>query len=188
MKITREMGTVLSDTTMRSPVYLDVRTTPGFKLYGFYEPFRRVPEEGAKQTSATVTRLHTMGPSARVRFRTTSDIIVIHAYDDGAPYVKRVYGLEGDKVGVENGKVYRKEYDKEETFIIPETDIYAEGDLVVIHDTGAHGYSMGYNYNGKLRSAEVLLQADGSFKLIRRAETPADYFATFDMTDFKFGK
>lgn len=79
MKVTREMGTVLSDTTMRSPVYLDVRTTPGFKLYGFYEPFRRVPEEVAKQTSATVTRLHTMGPSARVRFRTTSDIIVIHA-------------------------------------------------------------------------------------------------------------
>ena len=79
MKVTREMGTVLSDTTMRSPVYLDVRTTPGFKLYGFYEPFRRVPEEVAKQTSATVTRLHTMGPSARVRFRTDSDYIVIHA-------------------------------------------------------------------------------------------------------------
>ena len=79
MKVMREMGTVLSDTTMRSPVYLDVRTTPGFKLYGYCEPFRRVPEEVAKQTSATVTRLHTMGPSARVRFRTTSDIIVIHA-------------------------------------------------------------------------------------------------------------
>lgn len=52
------------------------------------------------------------------------------------------------------------------------------GDLVVIHDTGAHGFSMGYNYNGKLRSAEVLLKADGSTELIRRAETPADYFAT----------
>jgi diaminopimelate decarboxylase len=52
------------------------------------------------------------------------------------------------------------------------------GDLVVIHDTGAHGRSMGYNYNGKLRSAEVLLQADGRFRLIRRAETPEDYFAT----------
>jgi len=48
----------------------------------------------------------------------------------------------------------------------------------VIHDTGAHGHSMGYNYNGRLRSAEVLLRADGSFKLIRRAETPDDYFAT----------
>lgn len=54
------------------------------------------------------------------------------------------------------------------------------GDLLAIHDAGAHGYSMGYNYNGKLRSAEILLQKDGSFRLIRRAETPQDYFATFD--------
>ena len=52
------------------------------------------------------------------------------------------------------------------------------GDLVCIHDTGAHGFSMGYNYNGKLRSAEVLLRPDGSTRLIRRAETPEDYFAT----------
>lgn len=52
------------------------------------------------------------------------------------------------------------------------------GDLVVIHDAGAHGHSMGHNYNGKLRSAEVLLEEDGSFQLIRRAETPRDYFAT----------
>ena len=57
---------------------------------------------------------------------------------------------------------------------------------MAIHDTGAHGHSMGYNYNGKLRSAEVLLMEDGSFKLIRRAETPKDYFATFDMTEFTF--
>lgn len=56
-----------------------------------------------------------------------------------------------------------------------------QGDLVVIHDTGAHGFSMGYNYNGKLRSAEVLLRTDGSTKLIRRAETPADYFATLNL-------
>ena len=62
------------------------------------------------------------------------------------------------------------------------------GDILAIHDTGAHGYSMGYNYNGKLRSAEVLLKADGSFQLIRRAEKPSDYFATFDFTDFKFGE
>lgn len=55
------------------------------------------------------------------------------------------------------------------------------GDIIVIHDTGAHGFSMGYNYNGKLRSAEVLLKEDGSSELIRRAETPADYFATFDL-------
>lgn len=55
-----------------------------------------------------------------------------------------------------------------------------KGDILVIHDAGAHGFSMGYNYNGKLRSAEVLLKADGSFKLIRRAETPKDYFATIN--------
>ena len=60
------------------------------------------------------------------------------------------------------------------------------GDIVVIHDTGAHGHSMGYNYNGKLRSAEVLLHEDGTFQLIRRAETPMDYFATLDCTEFKF--
>ena len=62
------------------------------------------------------------------------------------------------------------------------------GDILVIHDTGAHGHSMGYNYNGKLRSAEVLLKEDGSFMLIRRAEKPADYFATFDCTEFQFGE
>ena len=54
------------------------------------------------------------------------------------------------------------------------------GDLLVIHDAGAHGHAMGYNYNGRLRSAEVLLREDGSAQLIRRAETPADYFATLD--------
>ena len=52
------------------------------------------------------------------------------------------------------------------------------GDLLVIHDTGAHGHAMGYQYNGRLRSAEVLLCTDGSTRLIRRAETPEDYFAT----------
>ena len=57
------------------------------------------------------------------------------------------------------------------------------GDLLVIHDAGAHGFSMGYNYNGKLRSAELLLKEDGSVEMIRRAETPADYFATFDFCD-----
>jgi len=62
----------------------------------------------------------------------------------------------------------------------------AIGDILVIHDTGAHGFSMGYNYNGKLRSAEVLLQQDGGFKLIRRAETPADYFATLDIAGLQF--
>ena len=58
-----------------------------------------------------------------------------------------------------------------------------KGDLLVIHDTGAHGYAMGYNYNGKLKSAELLLKENGSVQLIRRAETPKDYFATFDCFD-----
>ena len=61
--------------------------------------------------------------------------------------------------------------------MLPKIDI---GDIVYIHDTGAHGSAMGYNYNGKLRSAEVLLCEDGSHRLIRRAETPRDYFATLD--------
>lgn len=64
--------------------------------------------------------------------------------------------------------------------MLPKID---RGDLLFIHDAGAHGFSMGYNYNGKLRSAEVLLKTDGSTRLIRRAETPADYFATFDFSD-----
>ena len=59
-----------------------------------------------------------------------------------------------------------------------------KGDYLFIHDTGAHGFSMGYNYNGKLKSAELLLRKDGSVELIRRAETPRDYFATFDGTEF----
>ena len=59
--------------------------------------------------------------------------------------------------------------------MLPKVDV---GDLLVIHDTGAHGHAMGYNYNGKRRSAELLLREDGSVELLRRAETPADYFAT----------
>lgn len=61
--------------------------------------------------------------------------------------------------------------------MLPEIE---KGDLLFIHDTGAHGFAMGYNYNGRLWSAEVLLKEDGSFEVIRRAETPRDYFATFD--------
>lgn len=60
---------------------------------------------------------------------------------------------------------------------LPKIDI---GDLLVIHDTGAHGFSMGYNYNGRLRSSEILLKEDGTTKMIRRAETPEDYFRTLD--------
>ena len=67
--------------------------------------------------------------------------------------------------------------------MLPEVDM---GDYLVIHDTGAHGFSMGYNYNGKLKSAELLLKEDGSVQMIRRAETPKDYFATFDC--FEVGK
>ena len=63
---------------------------------------------------------------------------------------------------------------------LPEIEI---GDYLAIHDTGAHGFAMGYNYNGKLKSAELLLKEDGSVQLIRRAQTPADYFATFDCFD-----
>ncbi len=63
--------------------------------------------------------------------------------------------------------------------MLPKIDM---GDLLVIHDSGAHGFAMGYNYNGRLRSAEVLLREDGSTRLIRRAETPHDLFATLDVT------
>ena len=64
--------------------------------------------------------------------------------------------------------------------MLPKIDM---GDYLFIHDAGAHGFAMGYNYNGKLKSAELLLQEDGSVKMIRRAETPKDYFATFDFCD-----
>ena len=61
--------------------------------------------------------------------------------------------------------------------MLPKVDM---GDYLFIHDAGAHGFSMGYNYNGKLKSAELLLRENGDVQLIRRAEKPADYFATFD--------
>ncbi len=64
--------------------------------------------------------------------------------------------------------------------MLPKIDI---GDYLAIHDTGAHGFAMGYNYNGKLKSAELLLTEDNQVQLIRRAETPKDYFATFDCFD-----
>ncbi len=65
--------------------------------------------------------------------------------------------------------------------MLPKIDM---GDYLYIHDSGAHGFSMGYNYNGKLRSSEILLKQDGSYQMIRRAETVQDYFATFDCFDF----
>ena len=66
--------------------------------------------------------------------------------------------------------------------MLPKIDI---GDYIVIHDTGAHGFSMGYNYNGKLRSAELLLKENNEVELIRRKEEPSDYFATLDLNYFK---
>ena len=63
--------------------------------------------------------------------------------------------------------------------LLPKID---KGDILVIHDSGAHGYAMGFNYNGKLRSAEFLLKEDGSVQKIRRAETVDDYFATLDFS------
>lgn len=65
---------------------------------------------------------------------------------------------------------------------LPITNI---GDTLVIHDTGAHGFSMGYQYNAKLRSAEILLEEDGGVRMIRRAEIPEDYFATLYGFDFE---
>ena len=66
--------------------------------------------------------------------------------------------------------------------MLPKIDM---GDYLVIHDTGAHGFAMGYNYNGRLRSAELLKNENGEVKLIRRAETPMDYFATLDYPGLK---
>lgn len=70
---------------------------------------------------------------------------------------------------------------------LPEIEI---GNRIIIHDTGAHGFSIGYNYNGKLRSAELLLRTNGEVELIRRAETPEDYFAALDVYSYfpRFGR
>ena len=65
---------------------------------------------------------------------------------------------------------------------LPKIDI---GDILIIHDAGAHGRAMGFNYNGKLRAGEVLMRSDGSFKEIRRRETIEDYFATLDLDGVK---
>jgi diaminopimelate decarboxylase len=64
----------------------------------------------------------------------------------------------------------------------------SDGDLVVIHDTGAHGHAMGFNYNGRLRPKELLLKSDGGVELIRRAETEKDHFATlaFEADELRF--
>ena len=78
MTVTREMGTKLPDTTMSRPVYIDARTAP-ISLHGFSEPYRRLPEDVAKATSEGVAHLSLMSPGGRIRFRTDSDFIVVHA-------------------------------------------------------------------------------------------------------------
>jgi diaminopimelate decarboxylase len=88
---------------------------------------------------------------------------------DATPAPRKVYDVTGSLC--ENNDKFAIERE------IADPEI---GDLVVIHDSGAHGHSMGFNYNAKLRSAEVLWQGDGKWKLIRRAETLADHFATLD--------
>ena len=75
----------------------------------------------------------------------------------------------------ENNDKFAKNYQ------LPHTEI---GDTLIIHDSGAHGFSMGYNYNGRLRSAEILLEENGGARMIRRAETPEDYFSTLYGFDF----
>ncbi|MEK6958897.1 MAG: diaminopimelate decarboxylase, partial [archaeon] len=75
--------------------------------------------------------------------------------------------------------------------VLPKIDDGTQGtksDILAIHNAGAHGYAMGFNYNGKLRSAELLMQLDGKVRMIRRAETVDDYFATFNFKESKFAK
>ena len=85
MIITREMGTKLPDTTMSSPVYIDVRTKP-ISLHGFCEPFRRVPEDVAKATSEGVAEISKFSAGGRIRFRTDSDYVVVHAVFDSVSF------------------------------------------------------------------------------------------------------
>jgi diaminopimelate decarboxylase len=106
----------------------------------------------------------------------------------GAYHHITVVGKESALSGRRNGARADKVYDvtgslceNNDKFAIDRTlPKVEEGDILVIHDTGAHGYAMGFNYNGKLRSAELLLKPDGSVKQIRRAETLDDYFATVE--------
>ena len=120
---------------------------------------------GLDACAADLMRPAMYGAYHHITVRGKDDAILDHVYDVTGGLCEN-----NDKFAIERS--------------LPQIDI---GDILVIHDTGAHGHSMGYNYNGKLRSAEVLLKSDGSFQLIRRAETPADYFATFDESPFRFG-
>lgn len=106
MIVTREIGTVLKDTTMQSPVYVDVRKAP-FSLHGFAAPFCRVPENIADNVSEVVSRLSKVSAGGRVRFRTTSDYIVVHAEleDTGA-------GNTNSFVATSSFDIYMKENGK----------------------------------------------------------------------------
>ena len=121
---------------------------------------------GLDACAATLMRPAMYGAYHHITVLGKEDAILDHVYDVTGGLCEN-----NDKFAIERS--------------LPEIQI---GDIVAIHDTGAHGFSMGYNYNGKLRSAEVLLKEDGSFQLIRRAETPEDYIATFDISDFHYGK
>ncbi len=101
----------------------------------------------------------------------------------GAYHHITVMGKEGDVCGHKYDVVGSLCENNDKFAIDRNLPKISVGDLLFIHDTGAHGYAMGYNYNGKLKSAELLLKEDGSVQMIRRAETPRDYFATFDFCD-----
>lgn len=107
MIITREMGTCLTDTTMESPVYLDVKNAP-FRLYGFCEPFRRVPRDVAAATSECVSRLSAASAGGRVRFKTTSDFIVLHG-----DYVTHGAGMTSSFVATSSFDIFFKENGKQ---------------------------------------------------------------------------
>ena len=107
MIITREMGTRLPDTTMQSPVYFDVKSAP-LKLYGFCEPFRRVPRDVAVATSECVSRLSAVSAGGRVRFKTTSDFIVIHG-----DYVTNGAGMTSSFVATSSFDIFFKENGKQ---------------------------------------------------------------------------
>lgn len=110
MKVTREMGTVLTDTSMSSPVYIDVKKDP-FVLNGFFEPFIRLPQDVAASTSESVLRISKMTPGGRVRFRTDSDYIVVHADIDYEEYNVKCPMLASSGFDIffrENGKHFFK--------------------------------------------------------------------------------
>lgn len=121
---------------------------------------------GLDACAADLMRLAMYGAYHHITVLGKEDAVLDHVYDVTGGLCEN-----NDKFAIERS--------------LPEIQI---GDILAIHDTGAHGHCMGYNYNGKLRGAEVLLHEDGSFQLIRRAETPGDYFATLDCTEFSLPK